>query len=200
MSKKIHLEELGFDFDGVIADIGEAFIRLACKEHNYCSFTMEDIVSFQVENCINMPYPIIERIFDDILRDSLATKLKPMPGMVEVINDFARIAPVTIITARIEPQPVYDWLDTFFPKTTCSKIQLVAMGDHDDKVRYLRQLGLKYFIDDRPETCRQIADANLTPYLFSHPWNHRHHNFKKVKDWQEIRTIVWNLEELKALA
>ncbi len=192
---KIHPQELGFDFDGVIADTGEAFLRLACEEYNYCSFTLEDICSFQVEDCIDMPINLIEKIFDDILQDSLATKLQPMPGMVEVLNDVAPIAPVTIITARNLAQPVYDWLDSFFPKETRDKIDLVAMGDHDDKVRYLQQMGIKYFVDDRLETCRQIANAKLTPYLFSHPWNHAPNAFQTVRDWKEIRTIVFNTDD-----
>ncbi len=47
----IQIEQLGFDFDGVIADTAEAFIRLICTDYNYCSFiswavkiTEEDIL------------------------------------------------------------------------------------------------------------------------------------------------------------
>ncbi len=193
---KIHPGKLGFDFDGVIADIGEAFLRLACEEYNYCSYTLEDIVAFQVENCINIPPAIIENIFNDILEDSLATGLIPMEGVVETLNDFSRIAPVTIITARTDPRPVYDWLDHFFPKTTCDNIHLIAMGDHDDKVRYLQQQNLTYFIDDRAETCALIAKANFIPYLYSHPWNSMYNSFKTVKDWQEIRVLFGDSKEL----
>jgi hypothetical protein len=38
---KIQSREIGFDLDGVIADTAEAFIRLACEEHAFCSFTLK---------------------------------------------------------------------------------------------------------------------------------------------------------------
>ncbi len=188
---KINPKELGFDFDGVFADIGEAFVRLACEEYNYCSFTLEEINSFQVEECLDMPLNLIEQVFDDILENSLATKLQPMPGVAEVMKELTLIAPVTIITARHKPQPVYDWLDHFFTKETRDNIKLIAMGDHDDKVRYLQQMGIKHFVDDRLETCRQIADAKLTPHLFSHPWNlDNDTNFNTVNNWQDIKSMI----------
>jgi uncharacterized protein len=181
--------EIGFDFDGVIADIAEAFLRIACEEHNYCSFTADDITSFQVEQCLNMPLSLVERIFNDILQDSLAAGLKPMPGMQGVINELADLAPVTIITARPQAQPVADWLDTFLPARTCAKINLIAMGDHDGKISYIRDEGLQYFVDDRTKTCQILHDAAITPFVFSQPWNRNQHSFQTVESWREIRAM-----------
>jgi uncharacterized protein len=187
---KIAPGEIGFDFDGVIADIAEAFLRVACEKYNYCSFTAEDITSFQVEECLDMPLPLVEEIFNEILMDSLATGLKPMPGMIHVINELAGLAPVTIITARPQPRPVADWLDNFFPARTCRKINLIAMGDHDGKTSYIREEGLKYFVDDRTQTCRLLQDAEITPLVFSQPWNRNKHTFHSVESWQEIRAML----------
>ena len=187
---KIAPGEIGFDFDGVIADIAEAFLRIACEKYNYCSFTAEDITSFQVEECLDMPLPLVEEIFNEILTDSVATGLKPMPGMREVINELAGLAQVTIITARPQWQPVADWLDTIFPARTCRKINLIAMGDHDGKISYIRDEGLNYFVDDRTQTCRLLHDAEITPLVFSQPWNRNRHTFQSVESWQEIRAMV----------
>jgi uncharacterized protein len=187
---KIPISELGFDFDGVFANIGEVFVRLACEEYNYCSFSLEDLITFKVEECIAMPAHIVEAIFNDILEDSLATKLQPMEGVLEVVNDLALLGPITIVTARSKAQPVHDWLSHFFPEKTCRQINLIAMGDHDDKVRYIKKLNIKHFIDDRLETCHQMEYANITPYIFSHPWNHIGHNFKTVSNWDDIRILV----------
>ena len=41
----IPINEIGFDFDGVIADTAEAFIRLACSEYGYCGFSRDQIMS-----------------------------------------------------------------------------------------------------------------------------------------------------------
>ncbi len=187
---KIAPDEIGFDFDGVIADTADAFLRIACEEYNYCSFTLEDITSFQVEECLNIPLPLVEKIFADILLDSLATGLKPMPDMCEVIGELADLAPVTIITARPKSQPVIDWLDKFLPSRTCKKINLIAMGDHDGKIKYIRDQGLKYFVDDRTRTCEILNEAEITPFVYSQPWNRNGHSFRTVESWREIRAMV----------
>ncbi len=187
---KILPHEIGFDLDGVIADTAATFIRLACEEHNYCSFTLEDITSFHVENCLDMPLSLVDRIFADILEDSLATGLLPMPGAIEVITELASAAPVTIITARPLRQPAKDWLDAIFPGDIRSAITLIAMGDHNDKARYIHEQGLRYFVDDRAETCRQLAAENITPLVFSHPWNRDRHDLQSVANWQEIRSLI----------
>lgn len=187
---KIEKGEIGFDLDGVIADTAEAFIRLACEEHAFCSFTLRDITSFQVEDCLDIPLPVVDRIFGDILVDSLATGLQPMPGAVEVITEITESAPVTIITARPLHQPVQDWLEHFFPASACAKIRLVAMGRHDDKARYIHEHNLRYFVDDRAETCLQLAATTITPLVFSQPWNQGKHELRSVESWEEIRALL----------
>lgn len=187
----IATDEIGFDFDGVIADTGEAFLRMACEEFNHCSFSLEEITSFQVEDCINMPMEHVEQIFYAILKDSLGCGLQPLPGAVEVISNMAMQGPVTIITARPLEQPVSDWLDHFFPAVTCKQIKLVAMGDHDDKARYITEHRLNYFVDDRVKTCLQLAaNTAITPIVFKQPWNHGRHELESVANWQEIRALL----------
>ncbi|MBU0945728.1 MAG: hypothetical protein KJ804_19210 [Proteobacteria bacterium] len=183
---KIKTDEIGFDLDGVIADTAEAFIRLACQEFDYCSFRLEDITSFEVENCLNIPAITVEQIFYAILKDSLGTGLQPMSGAVKTITNMAEKAPVTIITARTLHQPVADWLEHFFPAKTCGQIKLVAMGNHDDKARYIREHKLRYFVDDRVETCLQLAENDITPIVYSQPWNQGRHRLQQVSSWQEI--------------
>jgi 5'(3')-deoxyribonucleotidase len=187
---KIPPHQIGFDFDGVIADTAATFIRLACEEHEYCSFTLEDITSFHVEECLDIPIPLVEKIFTDILEDSLGTGLEPMPGAISVITELASAAPVTIITARPLLQPASDWLDALFPREVRRAVTLIAMGDHNDKARYIHEQGLRYFVDDRAETCRQLAENSITPFVFSHPWNRDRHDLQTVASWQEIRDLI----------
>ncbi len=186
----IPAHEIGFDFDGVIADTAEAFIRLACDDYGYCSFTTADITNFELENCLAIPRTLVEKIFTDILIDSLGTSLMPMVGAVERLTEFTEMAEVTIITARPIKQPVFDWLDHFFPAAARERIRVVATGDHNDKVRYIHEHGLKYFIDDRAETCMQLAKERITPFVFSQPWNKDRHNLQTVANWDEISALV----------
>ena len=191
----IPINEIGFDFDGVIADTAEAFIRLACNEYGYCDFSRDHITNFELENCLDIPASLVEKIFTDILTDSLATGLLPMPGAVQSLERFTEIGSVTIITARPLKQPVFAWLEHFFNKPARDNIRIVATGDHNDKVRHIHAMGLKYFIDDRAETCIQLARESISPYVFSQPWNYKRHQLPTVADWGEIRALVAHAEE-----
>ncbi len=190
LTNPIAPEKIGFDFDGVIADIGEAFLRIACEEYGYCSFSLEDITSFKVETCTKIPEDIVDKIFKDILADSLATGLQPISGALEVISKLTRHSEVTIITARTLATPVTDWFANFLPTETCDNINVIAMCDHDQKVRFIEQQNLLYFIDDRAETCAQIADAGYIPILYRQPWNKQWNNFSTVSNWEQIAAIL----------
>ncbi len=180
---------IGFDFDGVIADIGEAFIRLACSKYDYCDVKLEQLRSFQVDQCLDLPVDTIEQIFDDILKDSIATELRPINGAVESLKRLHSHSPVTIITARPEIGPVRDWLQRYFGNHA-EGIKLITSGDHDDKERYIRQNNLLYFIDDRATTCIKLAEAGLKPLVFSQPWNRDQHDLPAVNSWKEIIDLV----------
>lgn len=186
---KIPPNRVGFDFDGVIADIGEAFIRLACNDHGYCSIKLEDIKSFQVEHCLEIPIETVEVIFNDILMDPLKSGLKPMPGAIDTLTRLCNHSGVTIITARAEIQPVMDWFAYYCLPADMAKIKLIATGDHDNKEEYIRTYGLTHFIDDRTLTCLQLADAGLQPIVFSQPWNQNQHDLPCVSGWEELCSL-----------
>jgi hypothetical protein len=133
---------------------------------------------------------VVEKIFTDIMIDSLGTGLAPIPGAVDCLTRFTEQSGVTIITARPLSRPVFDWLDHYFTGHGREKIKVVATGDHNDKLRYIHDHGLRYFIDDRAETCIQLAKEAISPYVFNQPWNRNRHNLPTVADWQEIAALV----------
>lgn len=186
---KISPAAIGFDFDGVIADTVEAFIRIACEQYAHCDIRPEDITHFSVEHCLAMDAGIAEEIFLQILKDSVGTGLLPMPGAIEVLSELTGQATVTIITARPDADPVHHWLQTFFPASAYQKIRVVAMGDHDDKARHIRMSGLSVFVDDRAETCLQLSQAGILSIVFSQPWNRNRHSLPAVHSWEEIRAL-----------
>ena len=188
MNIKSH--EIGFDLDGVIAATGDTFLRLACENFGHCSYSLDDIKDFEVEDCLGIPKDHVEQLFYIIMKDSLNTGLQPMPGAVEVISTLASQSTVTIITARPLTNPVADWLDHFFPNETCKNIKLVATGDHNDKTRYIREHDLQYFVDDRVETCLQLAETDITPIVYNQPWNIGRHTLPNVSNWQDISNLL----------
>jgi len=188
-AKKMHPAGIGFDFDGVIADTVEAFIRIACEQYGHCGICLEQITHFLVEECLPMDAGLAEAIFLKILRDSVGTGLLPMPGAVEVLGELSRHGRVSIVTARPDAQPVHVWLQTVFPEPVWQRIQVTAVGDHDDKARHIKALGLSAFIDDRAETCMQLHHAGIKAIVFSQPWNQNRHALPTVRTWAEIRNL-----------
>lgn len=186
---RVHPSKLGFDFDGVIADTGEAFIRLACEQYGLCDFELEQVTTFAVEDCLDLDAGVAESIFLQILNDSIGSGLKPMKGAVQVLGELAAAATVTIVTARSLPQPVHDWLKVTFPAPVFQRMEVIAMGDHDDKPRHVRQLGLTHFIDDRAQTCLQLQAAGINSIVFSQPWNRNGHSLPTVNSWTDIRRL-----------
>jgi hypothetical protein len=187
---KIDPTLLGFDFDGVIADTAEAFLRLACEDYGLCDLTSADIVNFEVEQCLGLERAEADAIFTKILLDSIGTGLQPMTGAVEVLGELAEHGPVSVITARTLAEPVHDWFADFFPASTCKAIKVVAMADHDGKAQHIHEQGLRFFIDDRAETCVQLSKAGIQPFVFHQPWNHNRHQLPSVSSWRDIRELI----------
>lgn len=184
--------ELGFDFDGVIADTAESFLRLACVDYGLCGFTLEDITHFDLEQCLALDSSITKAIFDKILTDSVGTGLQALPGAINVLRQLAaRKAKVTVITARSLTDPVMDWFAFMLPSWALPAIHVIAMGEHDAKAGYILEQGLRYFIDDRPETCVQLQGAGIQPIIFHQPWNRQAcSGLPLVNSWQEIDELL----------
>ena len=70
-------------------------------------------------------------------------------------------------------------------------IQVVATGDHHTKLHYLLEHGIRYFVEDRLETCEQLAGHGITPILFAQPWNRRPHPFLEVSDWPQLASLLF---------
>ena len=187
---KISPGRIGFDIDGVVADTAEAFIRLARQDHGINTISAEDITEFEVEECLDIPPVIIETVFARILNDPLAVGLKPMKNAVRVLKELAGQAPLTFVTARPDGRPIADWLahvlgDVF------AEARLIAMGEHDNKAGYIKDLGLDFFVDDRAQTCLMLQEAGITPLVYDQPWNRGQHQFQTVGNWLDIRALCF---------
>jgi len=189
---KINPALIGFDIDGVVADTGGAFIRIANEEYGINSISLDDITSFEVIDCLDVDQGIIEEIFIRLLDDPLTAGLQPMEDAIPVLHRFADEAPLTFITARPHEKPIARWLKHYLQPATFEKIRLVAMGMHDNKTAYIKDLGLKYFVDDRLQTCKMLANEGITPLVYNQPWNKNGHDLPTVNDWQAIHSLCFD--------
>ncbi|MBU0482048.1 MAG: hypothetical protein KKG47_13200 [Proteobacteria bacterium] len=185
----IDSRHIGFDIDCVVADTMEAFIRIAREEHSIM-VSPDDITEFMVEECLDIDRMIIDDIFARLLNNPQEEGLKPMAGCIPVLERLAAKAPLTFITARPDILPIAAWLKDHLAQETCRTIRLISSGGHDTKTAHIKAMGLKYFIDDRHQTCITLAaEQTITPIVFSQPWNRGKHNLASVDDWQTIDRI-----------
>jgi uncharacterized HAD superfamily protein len=185
---KIHPKEIGFDIDGVVADTMEAFIRIAWEEHD-TRVLPEEITEFQVENCLDMDDVLVEAIFERLLLDPLGNGLRLMGHAREVLTEFAEAAPLTFITARPQREPIACWLEKELGSSVFAKVRLVATGEHDGKMKHIKDMGLNYFVDDRLKTCMAMPEHGINPIVYSQPWNRGRHGLPEVDSWPAIRAL-----------
>jgi len=189
---KINPAHIGFDIDGVVADTGSAFIRIASRDYGLSSLSLSDITDFAVEDSLDVDREIITAIFTRLHDDPISSGIKPMEGALPVLHRLAKQAPLTFVTARPERKPIDRWLKHYLEPAAYEKMRLVAMGVHDNKAPYIKELGLKYFVDDRLQTCQKLAEEGITPLVFNQPWNMNSHSLKKVEGWQDIHSLCFD--------
>lgn len=187
MNSDTHIDprQIGFDIDCVVADTMEAFIRLARLDYGL-TIRPEQITSFQVEQCLPMDSGIVADIFERLLVEPIEAGLKPMRYAVDVLQELSGRAPLTFITARPDRGPIADWLEHVLGADIFAAARLAAMGDHDGKADYIKAFGLSHFVDDRLETCIDLARRGITPLVYHQPWNSIGHHFDTVDGWPAI--------------
>jgi len=161
------------------------------EEYGIKSLALDDITSFEVIDCLDVDQNIITEIFTRLLDNPLRAGLQPMENAISVLHRLAEKAPLTFVTARPQEEPIAHWLEHYLQPESFARIRLVAMGVHDDKASYIKDLGLKYFVDDRLQTCRMLAREGITPLVFNQPWNKNNHDLPTVDNWQAIYDLCF---------
>lgn len=190
--KKINPALIGFDIDGVVADTGGAFIKIAREEYGLHSISLQDITFYEVVNCLDVDQKIIEDIFTLLHDEPLSSGIQPMEDALNVLHKLAVLTPLTFVTARPEKEPIATWLKHFLKPAVYREMKLVAMGVHDNKAPYIKNLGLKYFVDDRLQTCKKLASEGIIPLVYNQPWNMDDHDLQTVNNWQDIHTLCFD--------
>ncbi len=181
---------MAFDIDGVIADTMTLFLEIARDEFNINGLRYEDIVCYDLIDCLNMDLDIIESVVAKILNGDHRAVLKPIAGAREVL---ARIAmnhsPVVFVTARPHLGPLNEWLTEVLALNPAG-CDVVATGAHEGKAKALLERNISCFVDDRLETCFALRDAGIMPVLYKQPWNRKPHPFVEVASWRELETLI----------
>ncbi len=183
-------QKLAFDIDGVVADIMSTFLRLAAERYQIHHLRYEDITDFDLCSCLRLKAEIVTDILNLLLQEPQNLPVTPLPGAVPVLTRLGREHPLLFITARDQAAPIFQWLSRELPSVPPAHLRVIATGDPDQKIYYLQEEGIKFFVEDRLETCFQLAQYGIQPLVFAQPWNRRPHPFPILHSWQDLAQLL----------
>jgi uncharacterized HAD superfamily protein len=192
LPSQIPRNRLAFDIDGVVADIMTTFLALARERYNQGHhLRYEHITTFYLEDCLDLPPWIIDELIRELIDRPHELPVAPFPHAVPVLTRLAQETPLLFVTARDRRQPIEHWLHRNLAPVPPSAIRVLATGDPDTKIHCLQDHGIQYFVEDRLETCLQLADHGITPIVFAQPWNRLPHPFPEVHGWPELASLLF---------
>ncbi len=187
---RIDPEAIAFDVDGVIADTMRLFLEIAAEEYGIRGIRYEDITTYNVEDCLDLPGQVIEGLLRRLIYGGYRGDLRPLPGAPEVVRRIAgRAGSVLFVTARPISGPVESFLRRVFPDGA-GGFELVATGSFAAKTEILKRRGITHFVEDRLETCFAVDREGIRPVVFAQPWNRQPHPFLEVQSWREIEELI----------
>jgi len=191
-------QDIAFDFDGVVADTFRLFVELARSRYNV-DIEYEKITHYEFLDVIDMDRQDAEQIIDVLTMLPKDLYLSPNKGAVDVLTKIADISRLLFVTARPTKEPVVKWFGKHLPHVDSDYIRIEATGVTTKKLGVLKDYGIKYFIDDRLDTCQMLDKAGITPIIYDQPWNREPHPFVVVRDWDDIAGMIdWSSQADRA--
>ena len=187
----IPLDRLGFDIDGVVADIMTTFLDLAQERYGPHPFSYDDITTFYLEDCLGFDPRMVASLIRELIDRPHELPVEPFPQAVPVLSRLAEEAPLVFVTARDRPGPIQLWLNRTLAPVPPRSIWVMATGDPDTKLHYLKAHAIEYFVEDRLETCFDLARQGITPIVFAQPWNRQPHPFLEVSGWPDLAGLLF---------
>jgi len=188
-SMKISPQEIAFDIDGVFADTFRVFVDRARDEYGY-QFHYEDITEYDFRNVVDIDEEISEEIIRSLMNHPIENHIKPIEGAVALLTKLSSASPIFFVTARPDKIPIMNWVRNQLSKVDEDLIRLESTNTHSEKIPILLKSGVRYFVEDRLDTCYLLEEVSIVPIVFEQPWNRRPHHFPVVKNWDEISAMI----------
>ncbi|MCE5336931.1 MAG: hypothetical protein LLG06_20320, partial [Desulfobacteraceae bacterium] len=156
------------------------------------NLTKADMSCYNLYDCLGLRKEIIDDLICLTLDDENTLSIPPVPGAPAILTELARKAPLRFVTARIWPESITRWIHRTLPEVAPERIQVIASGAPESKLEILNGLGIRFFVEDRIETCRHLKMAGIQPFLFVQPWNRDEPSdgFIRIENWTELREWV----------
>jgi uncharacterized protein len=184
--------EFAFDIDGVVADTMEVFVRLARERYGLTYLTKEHLACYNLYQCLEIEKDVIDDLICLTLDDEHTLQIPPVNEAPAVLTELSLHGPLRFVTARIWPESIIRWLHATLPDVDTRDIQVVATGAPEAKLKILKDLGVRCFVEDRIETCKMLAGEGIQPLVFDQPWNRAvsGDEFPRIRSWSQLRQWV----------
>lgn len=181
---------LAFDIDGVIADTMHLFLDILRDHYDVHSVRYADISCYRLDHCLNLDGDVLEGAVARILNGDYRAALKPVPGAGPLLRRIGETTGrILMVTARPEPGPIETWINQLLDgQHRCARI--IATGAFEAKTDVLLENDIKWFVEDRLETCHLLKAAGIEPVVYKQPWNQDPHDFLEVSSWQELEACI----------
>ena len=189
-NENIEPRELAFDIDGVVADTMSVFVELARSRYGLSHLSKEHMTCYDLYKCLDLEREVIDDLICLTLDDEHTLQIPAMPMAPDVLTELAEHGPLRFVTARIWPDSIIRWLHRTLPQVDSENIQVIATGAPEAKLGILEELGVRYFVEDRLETCHFLVQAGIQPILYDQPWNRAPSEYPRYKTWLQLRWTI----------
>ena len=183
---------LGLDIDGVVADFLSPFLRVMEKKVGNGPIPPETITDFNFKDHPVLPEKVVDECMVAVSYDpDFWQRLAPLLSAQQwrELDNLSRKEQLVFITHRYERE-TYD-----IHEVTCDWLKRHGVGKpvvyftQESKAKLVDHLGVSFFVDDRHENCRDVAENTQAVVMMPHRHYNQSFNHPKVK---RIR----NLDEL----
>jgi hypothetical protein len=181
---------LAFDIDGVIADTMHLFLDILSDHYEVHTVAYADITSYRLDNCLDLDEDVLEGAVARILNGGYRASLQPILGAGSVLRRIGEATGrILMVTARPDPGPIESWMNQLLDGQH-HQSRIIATGSFEAKTDVLLENGIKWFVEDRLETCHLLHAAGIAPVVFRQPWNQEPHDYLQVGSWQELERWI----------
>ena len=181
---------LAFDIDGVIADTMHLFLDILADHYDVHTVNYEDITCYRLDRCLDLDEKTLEEAIARILDGNYRARLKPCLGAGAVLRRIAKTTGrVLMVTARPDPGPITAWMERLLDGQH-RRAKIVATGSYEAKTEVLLANEIRWFVEDRLETCHLLKEAGIEPIVYRQPWNREPHGYLEVGSWPQLEQRI----------
>ncbi len=194
-------KNIGFDLDDVLLNFSDA-LREHMNRKYMKSVNRDDITTFFIEEAFGISPIDARETIDNFFFHQDHIDAFPVDGSKDVIDRLSKANKLRIITAKpdILEGITKEWIDKHFPHKF-ENIHFANWFSKDKIKRKKSEICIEYnidiFIDDSPETARDVSSVGIPVLLFDTPWNREEkfsdNNVTRVYSWDQIEKEINNL-------